>query len=75
MRAILAPSALVALTIACGGGNTPTSPSLPSLPTGSTTIALADPGHRARDRGRDSVGVVEPAWSASACELRRECRS
>ena len=39
MRPLLALSALVALTIACGGGNSPTSPSLPpSLLTGSAGI-------------------------------------
>lgn len=38
MRAILALSGLVALTIACSGGTTPTGPTLPPLPTGGAGV-------------------------------------
>jgi hypothetical protein len=42
MRPLFALAALVALTVACGGGNTPTSPSLPfSLPGSSSLNALS----------------------------------
>jgi Family of unknown function (DUF6252) len=45
MRPLFALAALVALTVACGGGNTPTSPSLPpSLFDGSTSVTRLNRG-------------------------------
>jgi hypothetical protein len=44
MRSLFPLAALVALTVACGGGNTPTSPSLPSLPTGPSGITILTRG-------------------------------
>ncbi len=42
MRPLLALAAFVAVTVACGGGNTPTSPSLPfSLPGSSSFVTLS----------------------------------
>ena len=43
MRPLFALTACVALTVACGGGNSPTSPSLPSLP-GSSNLTMLNRG-------------------------------
>ena len=59
MRAILALSALVSLTVACGGGS-PTSPSPGSL----TPLAPASPG-TSLSRGTMSAVVDGTRWEAA----------
>ena len=59
MRPLFVLAACVALTVACGGGNTPTSPSLPSLPGGSfTTVMLT--------RGTMSATIDGTRWTATS---------
>jgi Family of unknown function (DUF6252) len=62
MRPLCVFAALTALTVACGGGNTPTSPSLPSLPSlpsGPTGITLLT-------RGTVRATVDGVQWESSA---------
>ncbi len=56
MRPLFALAALVALTVACGGGNSPTGPSLlPSLPTAPPSVLM---------RGTLRASVDGQPWSA-----------
>jgi hypothetical protein len=59
MRPHFVLAALVALTVACDGGNTPTSPSLPSLPT------APSPAGTLLSRGTMGAVVDGTRWDAT----------